>query len=53
LKNREPEWVQISRGLVRERIDEDGHRIGHANDETGMRGFWRHWVSLMTGKDQA
>jgi len=52
LKNREPEWVQISRGLVRERIDEDGHRIGHANDETGMRGFWRHWVSLMTGKDQ-
>ena len=47
LKNREPEWVQISRGLGREEIDDDGHRIGHANDETGMRGFWRHWLSLM------
>ncbi|GAB3075150.1 aromatic ring-hydroxylating oxygenase subunit alpha [Nocardioides zeae] len=43
----QPEWLEVSRGLVRERVDEDGFTIGAATDETGMRGFWKHYKSLM------
>ncbi len=44
-----PEWLDLRRGLARERIDERGLRIGGATDETGMRGFWQHYLSLMEG----
>ncbi|WP_326639387.1 aromatic ring-hydroxylating dioxygenase subunit alpha [Streptosporangium sp. NBC_01755] len=44
---RRPEWLDIRRGVGRERIDENGFRIGAANDETGMRGFWAHYRGLM------
>lgn len=43
----EPEWLDIRRGLNRERIDENGFTIGAATDETGMRGFWSHYKKLM------
>jgi phenylpropionate dioxygenase-like ring-hydroxylating dioxygenase large terminal subunit len=43
-----PEWLDLRRGLERERVDERGLRIGHANDETAMRGFWQHYQQLMT-----
>lgn len=43
----EPEWLEVSRGLVRESTDEAGFTIGAATDETGMRGFWKHYKSLM------
>jgi fatty-acyl-CoA synthase len=43
-----PEWLDVRRGLVRERRDENGFTIGAANDETGMRGFWAHYKELMT-----
>jgi len=43
-----PEWLDVRRGLVRERQDENGFTIGSANDETGMRGFWAHYKDLMT-----
>lgn len=43
----DPEWLDIRRGLGRERTDDDGFTIGTATDETGMRGFWKHYKSLM------
>ena len=42
-----PEWLDIRRGLMRERVDERGLTIGGATDETGMRGFWSHYCGLM------
>ena len=42
-----PEWLDLRRGLHRERTDERGLKIGTATDETGMRGFWAHYLSLM------
>lgn len=42
-----PEWLDVRRGLGRERTDEDGFTIGAATDETSMRGFWRHYKKLM------
>ncbi|HLU73487.1 MAG TPA: aromatic ring-hydroxylating dioxygenase subunit alpha [Nonomuraea sp.] len=44
---RRPEWLDIRRGVHRERIDENGFKVGAANDETGMRGFWSHYRTLM------
>jgi phenylpropionate dioxygenase-like ring-hydroxylating dioxygenase large terminal subunit len=42
-----PEWLDVRRGLMRERVDENGFTIGSATDETGMRGFWSHYKTLM------
>ncbi len=42
-----PQWLDISRGLNRERVDENGFTIGCATDETAMRGFWSHYRTLM------
>jgi phenylpropionate dioxygenase-like ring-hydroxylating dioxygenase large terminal subunit len=42
-----PEWLDLRRGLHRERVDERGLKIGTATDETGMRGFWAHYRTLM------
>jgi hypothetical protein len=42
-----PEWLDVRRGLNRERVDENGFTIGGATDETGMRGFWSHYKMLM------
>jgi hypothetical protein len=43
----QPEWLDLSRGLGRERVDEDGHPIGTATDETSMRAMWQHYLTLM------
>ncbi|MGV9711042.1 aromatic ring-hydroxylating oxygenase subunit alpha [Gordonia sp. NPDC003424] len=43
----DPEWLDVRRGLVREGVDENGFTIGAATDETGMRGFWKHYRTLM------
>jgi len=43
----DPEWLDVRRGLGREGVDDDGFTIGTATDETGMRGFWKHYKSLM------
>jgi phenylpropionate dioxygenase-like ring-hydroxylating dioxygenase large terminal subunit len=48
LAMRDPEWLDIRRGMDRERVDEHGFRIGAATDETGMRGFWSHYQELMS-----
>lgn len=42
-----PEWLDLRRGLHRERTDERGLKVGTATDETAMRGFWAHYLSLM------
>ncbi|WP_418003484.1 aromatic ring-hydroxylating oxygenase subunit alpha [Mycobacterium sp. PDNC021] len=42
-----PEWLDIRRGTVRERQDENGFQIGGATDETAMRAFWAHYKTLM------
>jgi phenylpropionate dioxygenase-like ring-hydroxylating dioxygenase large terminal subunit len=42
-----PEWLDLRRGLGRERLDQRGLKIGTATDETAMRGFWWHYLSLM------
>jgi phenylpropionate dioxygenase-like ring-hydroxylating dioxygenase large terminal subunit len=42
-----PEWLDLRRGLGRERLDQRGLKIGTATDETAMRGFWSHYLSLM------
>ena len=47
VENLDPEWLELSRGLGRESVDADGFTIGAATDETGMRGFWKHYQSLM------
>lgn len=44
-----PEWVQVGRGLHRERVTDDGFRVGRVTDETGMRAFWRRYVDMMPG----
>ncbi len=44
---RNPEWLDVSRGLVRETVDDDGFTVGAATDEVGMRGFWAHYQALM------
>lgn len=46
----EPQWFEISRGLGRERDDEQGRRIGGATDETAMRAFWQNYLQIMTGE---
>src|SRR5690606_17854329 len=47
-----PEWLDLRRGLNRERVDERGLTIGSATDETGMRGFWAHYRKLMEEPQQ-
>jgi fatty-acyl-CoA synthase len=42
-----PEWLDLRRGLGRERLDERGLKVGTATDETGMRGFWARYLTLM------
>jgi phenylpropionate dioxygenase-like ring-hydroxylating dioxygenase large terminal subunit len=42
-----PEWLDLRRGLGRERLDDRGLKVGTATDETAMRGFWSHYLSLM------
>lgn len=43
----DPEWLVLSRGLHRERLDENGFRVAHSTDELPQRGIWRHYLSLM------
>ncbi len=42
-------WIDLSRGLDRERTDSDGRRHGDVTDETTNRAFWRHYRHVMSG----
>lgn len=48
LLSQQPEWVDISRGMHREAIDEEGFLAGMVSDETSMRGIWGHYRALMS-----
>lgn len=41
------DWLDISRGMNREVVDEDGVITGHVTDECTNRGFWRHYKKVM------
>jgi phenylpropionate dioxygenase-like ring-hydroxylating dioxygenase large terminal subunit len=41
-------WMDLSRGLDREEVDDAGERVGHVSDEVTTRGFWRHWREVMS-----
>ncbi len=43
----QPEWIDTRRGIDREEVDANGHPIGSANDETGIRGFWTNYHEIM------
>jgi phenylpropionate dioxygenase-like ring-hydroxylating dioxygenase large terminal subunit len=43
------EWVLFSRGIQRERMDEEGEVVGDITDEVPQRGIYREWKRLMRG----
>jgi phenylpropionate dioxygenase-like ring-hydroxylating dioxygenase large terminal subunit len=47
LASRDPEWLFLGRGELRERRDVDGFLVGHATDEVPSRGIWRHYRAMM------
>ncbi len=40
-------WLEISRGMERERVDDDGSIVGLISDEVPQRGMMRYWSALM------
>jgi phenylpropionate dioxygenase-like ring-hydroxylating dioxygenase large terminal subunit len=47
---RQPEWLDVSRGVDRETIDDNGFVVGAATDEVGIRGFWAHYKTMMEAR---
>ena len=43
------EWLELSRGIERERTGSDGITSGHITDEVPQRAFYRRWRALMCG----
>jgi phenylpropionate dioxygenase-like ring-hydroxylating dioxygenase large terminal subunit len=41
-------WIDLSRGLEREELGEDGRARARVSDETTNRGFWRQYRTVMT-----
>lgn len=41
-------WMDLSRGLNREHVDDTGVVVSHISDETTNRGFWQHYKKVMT-----
>lgn len=52
LNQRDPEWVDISRGKHRETHDEDGYTISNNTDETPNRAFWSNYLEIMTAETE-
>jgi hypothetical protein len=46
---RDPEWLQLRRGVHRERSDGDGFTVADATDELPQRAMWAHYRGLMDG----
>jgi len=46
-------WILISRGMHRERRDNDGTLVGHATDEVTLRGIWSHYLKVMSSATAA
>jgi phenylpropionate dioxygenase-like ring-hydroxylating dioxygenase large terminal subunit len=43
-------WCDLSRGIDREIVREDGVKESRMSDETSNRGFWHHYRSMMLGE---
>jgi hypothetical protein len=41
-------WLELSRGLNRERVDAEGRTVSHVTDETTNRALWKHYRTVMT-----
>ena len=41
-------WLELGRGLNRERVDTEGRTVSHVTDETTNRALWRHYRTVMT-----
>lgn len=52
IKNRQPEWLALGRGMHDERRQPDGTIVGGLMDETPQRAFWRHYARIMTEAEQ-
>lgn len=46
-------WINISRGLHRQKIDPDGSLVCHITDELGSRAILQHWRDTMAQQDAA
>jgi benzoate/toluate 1,2-dioxygenase alpha subunit len=44
-------WMELSRGLAREQVNELGERVGHSTDEAPQRSIYRQWRRLMAADD--
>ena len=44
-------WMELSRGMAREHINELGECVGHSTDENPQRAIYRQWRKLMTSAD--
>ena len=40
-------WLEFSRGIHRESINEFGETVGHSTDEVPQRSFYREWRKVM------
>jgi nitrite reductase/ring-hydroxylating ferredoxin subunit len=43
------EWLELSRGLEREKVGVDGVTSGHITDEVPQRAFYKRWKAAMCG----
>ncbi|MGH3383137.1 MAG: aromatic ring-hydroxylating oxygenase subunit alpha [Nocardioidaceae bacterium] len=43
-------WMELSRGLAREEINEYGERVGHSTDENPQRSIYREWRKRMSNE---
>jgi hypothetical protein len=43
------EWLELSRGLERETVGEDGVIAAHLTDEVPQRAFYKRWREIMCG----
>jgi hypothetical protein len=41
------DWVLLSRGMHREKVNGDGETVGHSTDEVPVRSLYREWKRLM------
>ena len=45
-------WINISRGMNRERVEADGTIVGHISDEVPQRGQLKQWLTMMVGRPE-
>jgi benzoate/toluate 1,2-dioxygenase alpha subunit len=44
-------WMELSRGLAREVVNELGEHVGHSSDEAPQRAIYREWRRRMTAQE--